>query len=96
MKTESMSNAHPANDENFDYLNSPMKIDTPSGVPYDSNQPMDEANTPKEIDDIETSIAALNQKVHQQILDGDKQWSVPALPRSCPKVSENVKAPEKD
>ncbi|KAJ9059666.1 hypothetical protein DSO57_1039048 [Entomophthora muscae] len=26
--------------------------------------------------------------------DGDKQWAVPALPRPCPKVSENVKAPE--
>ncbi|KAJ9068002.1 hypothetical protein DSO57_1033152 [Entomophthora muscae] len=55
---------------------------------------MDEANTPKEISDIKASIAALNQRVHQQVLDGNKKWAVPALPRPCPKVSENVKAPE--
>ncbi|KAJ9081998.1 hypothetical protein DSO57_1008955 [Entomophthora muscae] len=55
---------------------------------------MDEANTPKEIADIEASIAALNQRVHQQVLDDDKQWAVPALSRPCPKVSENVKTPE--
>ncbi|KAJ9061207.1 hypothetical protein DSO57_1022758 [Entomophthora muscae] len=71
-----------------------MEIDTPSGVLHNSNQPVDEANTPNDIADIEASIAALNQRVHQQILDGDKQWAVPALPRPCPKVSENVKAPE--
>ncbi|KAJ9089992.1 hypothetical protein DSO57_1007284 [Entomophthora muscae] len=71
-----------------------MEIDTPSGVAHTSNQPMDEENTPKEIADIEASIAALSQKVHQQVLDGEKQWAVPALPRPCPKVLENVKAPE--
>ncbi|KAJ9060007.1 hypothetical protein DSO57_1035483 [Entomophthora muscae] len=94
METEIRPNAHPVNDENFGYLNLPMETDTLSGVPNNSNQPMDEANTPKEIADIEASIAALNQRVHQQILDGNKQWAVPALPRPCPKVSENVKAPE--
>ncbi|KAJ9080532.1 hypothetical protein DSO57_1023919 [Entomophthora muscae] len=94
METESMPNAHPVNDRYFGYSNSPMKTDTPSGVPKNSNKPMDEANTPKEIADIEASIAALNQRVHQQVLDGDKQWAVPALHRPCPKVSENVKAPE--
>ncbi|KAJ9063544.1 hypothetical protein DSO57_1000122 [Entomophthora muscae] len=71
-----------------------MDIDTPSGVPHSSNQPMDEANTPREIADIEASIAALNQRVHQQVLDDEKQWAVTALPRSCPKVSENVKSLE--
>ncbi|KAJ9059470.1 hypothetical protein DSO57_1002047 [Entomophthora muscae] len=55
---------------------------------------MDEANTPKEIADIEASIAAFNQMVHQKVLDGDKQWSVSALSRPCPKVSENLKTPE--
>ncbi|KAJ9085985.1 hypothetical protein DSO57_1008773 [Entomophthora muscae] len=94
METESMTNAHPPNDENFGYLNSPMEIDTISEVPHNSNQPMDEANTPKEIADIEASITALNQRVHQQVLDSNKQWAVPVLPRPCPKVTENVKAPE--
>ncbi|KAJ9071645.1 hypothetical protein DSO57_1034934 [Entomophthora muscae] len=94
MKTDDMPNAYPSNDEKFSCLNSPMDVDTPSGVPHNSKQPMDEANTPREIADIEASIAALNQRVHQQILDGDKQWAVPALPRPCPKVSGNVKAPE--
>ncbi|KAJ9074134.1 hypothetical protein DSO57_1009459 [Entomophthora muscae] len=55
---------------------------------------MDKANTLKGIADIKASIAALNQRVHQQVLDDDKQWAVSALPRPCPKVSENVKAPE--
>ncbi|KAJ9055512.1 hypothetical protein DSO57_1003210 [Entomophthora muscae] len=95
METDDMPNAYPSNGEKFSCLNSPMDIDTPSGVSHNSNQPMDEANTPRKISDIEASIAALNQRVHQQVLDGDKQWAVPALPRPCPKVSENVKAPEK-
>ncbi|KAJ9049089.1 hypothetical protein DSO57_1028184 [Entomophthora muscae] len=54
-----------------------------------------EAKTPKEIDDIEVIIAATNQRIHQQVLNDDKQWAVPALPRPFPKISENVKAPEK-
>ncbi|KAJ9058764.1 hypothetical protein DSO57_1008840 [Entomophthora muscae] len=94
METDGMPNAYPPNGENFGYLNSPMEIDTPSGVPHNSNQLIDEANTPKEIADIEESITALNQRVHQQALYGKKQWAVPALPRPCPKVPENVKAPE--
>ncbi|KAJ9086281.1 hypothetical protein DSO57_1005559 [Entomophthora muscae] len=71
-----------------------MEIDTPSGVPHNSNQPINEENTPREIADIEAIIAALNQRVHQKVLDGNKQWAVPALPRPCPKVMENVKAPK--
>ncbi|KAJ9077731.1 hypothetical protein DSO57_1013996 [Entomophthora muscae] len=62
METENMPNAHPPNGKHFGYLNSPMETDTPSGVPNISNQPMDEENTPKEIADIEASIAALNQR----------------------------------
>ncbi|KAJ9082822.1 hypothetical protein DSO57_1000807 [Entomophthora muscae] len=89
-----MPNAYPVHDENFSYLKSPMKIDTPSGVSHYSNQPIDEANTPKEIADIEAIIAALNQRVHQQFLDGNKQWAMPVLPRPCPKVTESVKAPK--
>ncbi|KAJ9090481.1 hypothetical protein DSO57_1001939 [Entomophthora muscae] len=49
---------------------------------------MDEENTPKE-------IAALKKRVHQKVLDGDKRWAVPALPRPCPKVTGNVKTHEK-
>ncbi|KAJ9068323.1 hypothetical protein DSO57_1029938 [Entomophthora muscae] len=94
METDDRPNSYPPNGENSAYLNSPMEIDTPSGVSNNSNQPMNEANTPNEIADIEASIAAINQRVYQQILDGDKQWAVPALPRPCPKVSDSVKAPE--
>ncbi|KAJ9056016.1 hypothetical protein DSO57_1037436 [Entomophthora muscae] len=81
METESMTNSHPPNDKIFNFLNSPMEIDTPSGVPHNFNQPMDEANTPKKIADIKASIAALNQRVHQPVLNGNKQWALPALPR---------------
>ncbi|KAJ9069452.1 hypothetical protein DSO57_1018372 [Entomophthora muscae] len=86
-ETESMPNAHSLNDKFFDYLNLPMEIDTPSGVSHNFNQQINEANTPKE-------IAALKKRVHQKVLDGNKRWAVPALPRPCPKVTENVKTHE--
>ncbi|KAJ9062456.1 hypothetical protein DSO57_1010479 [Entomophthora muscae] len=89
-----MPNVYPSNNEKFSYMNSPMDIDTPSGVLHISNEPINEENTPKEIADIKASIDALNQRIYQQVLDGNKQWAAPALPRPCPKVTENLKAPE--
>ncbi|KAJ9050006.1 hypothetical protein DSO57_1018595 [Entomophthora muscae] len=53
---------------------------------------MDEANNPQKITDIEASIAALNQKVQQQILHDKKLQAVPALPMSKPAVLNNEKA----